>query len=358
VSLVEFLNDLMRRILFLPEQASTFSTRVDYLHYFVVAVTMIASTMVGLLAFYFFFKYRERQRLASTPIVVPSHRFEAVVIVIPLAFFLLWVFIGFRDYVWQTQVPRNAMDVYVQGKKWMWKFTYADGPNANATLHVPANRPVRLLMTSRDVIHSFFVPEFRIKQDVIPGRYTETWFEATKPGRYRIYCTEYCGTWHSQMVGEVVVMAPQEFDRWMAHQREGLVARTDTSGGARRADGEENIRGDLLSYGRRVAAAQGCFKCHTIDGVPHIGPTWVDLYKRKTPLANGESLIADEAYLTESMMQPGAKLVKGYQNVMPSYLGKLTAPESAALVEFIKSLRTESLENTPAKEASYGPVSR
>ena len=348
------LNELMRRMLFLPEQASTFSTRVDYLHYFVFVVTMLSSVGVGMGAVYFFYRYRERVKNASTPIVNPSGRFETIVISVPLVFFLVWVVIGFKDYIWYTNTPAGAMDVYVTGKKWMWHFAYPDGPNANATLTVPAGRPVRLLMTSRDVIHSFFVPEFRIKQDVIPGRYTETWFEASRAGRYRVYCTEYCGTWHSKMVGEVVVLEPAAFDRWLERQQAGLAERVDTSGGAE--FGRESFRGDLESHGRRLAAVHGCFKCHSIDGTAHIGPTWVDLYKRQTVLETGETIVADEGYLTQSMMEPYIKMVKGYKPVMPSFRGKLAPPEAAALVEYIKSLRRDGLESVPAKEPAYGPV--
>ncbi len=351
--IMRVLNDVMLTLLFLPEQASTFAMKVDLLHYFVVTVTMVASVGVGLLAVGLFFKYRETKPHASTVIVNPSGKFETVIIAVPLLFFLAWVWIGFKDYIWYTTPPKNSMDVYVTAKKWMWHFAYPDGPNANAVLHVPANRPVRLLMTSRDVIHSFFVPEFRVKQDVVPGRYTELWFEATKTGRYRLYCTEFCGTWHSQMVGEVVVLAPAEFDRWLAQQRQGLAGRVDSSGAGETAEG---MRGDLVSYGRRVAVAQGCLKCHSVDGGPHIGPTWVDLFSRPTLLATGQTVVADEGYLTESMMDPYTKVVKGYAQVMPSFRGKLTAPEAAALVEYIKSLRTENLENLPAKEPVYGPV--
>jgi cytochrome c oxidase subunit 2 len=351
-ALGHMLNDLMRALLFLPAQASTFALRVDYLHYFVVSVTMLSSTFVGLLAIYFFFRYRETKRNASTPIVTPSVRFEVLIIGVPLLFFLIWVWIGFRDYLWYTSPPRNAIDVYVTGKKWMWHFAYPDGPNGNAVLTVPADRPIRLLMTSRDVIHSFYVPEFRVKQDVIPGRYTEIWFEATKAGRYRIYCAEFCGTWHSQMVGYVVVLPPAQFDTWMAHERSGLSGRVDSSG----TDTEDTFRGDLVSYGRKVAMVQGCLKCHSVDGEAHIGPTWVDLYHRKEALANGQTVIADEGYLTESMMDPYVKVVKGYAEVMPNYRGKLTAPEAAALVEFIKSLRSDNLENVPSKEPLYGPI--
>jgi cytochrome c oxidase subunit 2 len=349
--LAQMLNELMRQMLFLPEQASTFAKKVDFLHYFVIVVTMVSSALVGLLAVAFFFKYRETKRLASTPIVTPSGKFEVVIISVPLIFFLAWVVIGFKDYLWYTSTPKGATDVYVTAKKWMWHFAYPDGPNGNAVLTVPANRPVRLLMTSRDVIHSFYVPEFRIKQDVIPGRYTETWFEATKPGRYRIFCTEMCGTWHSQMIGYVVVLPPAEFDNWMVRQKDGLVGKVDTSG-----TDAPDFRGDLVNYGRKVAGVQGCLKCHSIDGSQHIGPTWVDLYKRPTVLDNGQTIVADEGYLTDSMMDPYVKIVKGYAKVMPSYRGKLSAPEAAALVEFIKSLRSDSLENLPSKEPVYGPV--
>jgi cytochrome c oxidase subunit 2 len=324
---------------------------VDYLHYFVVTVTMAASLLLFVAVILLCVRYRETKPGASTPIVKPSVRFEVVIITVPLLFFLGWAVIGFKDYIWYTHTPKNAMDV--TGKKWMWHFAYPDGPNGNAVLTVPANRPVRLLMTSRDVIHSFFVPEFRIKQDVIPGRYTELWFEAPKPGQYNIFCTEYCGTWHSDMRGRVVVLPPAEFDAWHERARQGLADRQDTS-----ETGEDSPLGSLVAYGQRVAAAQGCFKCHTVDGTPHIGPTWVDLYQRKTLLTTGQSVVADEAYLTESMMDPFLKVVQGYAQVMPSFRGKLTAPESAALVEFIKSLRRDTLQNLPSKEPVYGPITR
>jgi cytochrome c oxidase subunit 2 len=346
-------NDLMRRMLFLPEQASTFAKPVDYLHYFVITVTMVVSVAVGLMAFAFFFKYRQRRPGQSTPLVIPSVKFEVVVIGVPLFFFLLWFVQGYKDYIWYASPPKNAMDIYVMGKKWMWKFAYPDGPNAIGTIHVPANRPVRMLMTSRDVIHSFYVPDFRIKQDVLPGRYTETWFEANKPGRYQILCAEYCGTWHSQMWGEVVVMPPAEFDAWLAEEKRGLSQRVDTGG-----DDGPGFRGSLVEYGQRIAVAQGCLKCHSMDGEPHIGPTWLDLYLRRETLDNGQTVIADEAYLTDSMIDPRGKIVRGFKPVMPTYKGKLAAPEAAALVEFIKSLRSPNVQNVPSKEAVYEPVHR
>jgi len=347
------MSDIMRSILWLPEQASTFAKRVDNLHFFMFIVTMGSSIVLGLAAFVFCFQFRQRRARQSTAIVEPSVRFELTVITLPMIFFLAWFVQGFRDFVWFTTPPQNTTDVYVMGKKWMWKFAYPDGPNAIGTLHVPADRPVRLLLTSRDVIHSFFVPDFRVKMDVLPGRYTEAWFEATKPGRYQILCAEYCGTWHSQMWGEVVVMPPTEFDEWMAQQKSGLAERVDTGG-----DDGPSFHGTLVDYGKRVAMAQGCLKCHSLTGEPHIGPTWLDLYRRRETLETGETIVADEGYLTDSMIDPRAKIVKGYKPVMPTYRGKLAAPEAAALVEFIKSLRSPNLENVPSKEAVYEPARR
>jgi len=224
------------------------------------------------------------------------------------------------------------------GKQWMWKFAYPEGPNSIGVLHVPANRPVRLLITSRDVIHSVFIPAFRVKMDAQPGRYTETWFIATKPGRYQMLCTEYCGAQHSKMWGEVVVMAPEAFDEWIKEQQRGLVSRQDVLAD----ESQVSQQGSLAQWGKQVAIYQGCLRCHNVSGPePATGPSWVDLYQQPTKLADGREIIADEAYLTESMMEPTVKVVAGYQPVMPNYQGKLSGPEAAAIVEYIKSLRSD-----------------
>jgi cytochrome c oxidase subunit II len=346
-------NDLLRRMLWLPEQASTFAVSVDHLHYFVIITTMVMSLLVGVTAIFFFFRYRRRTEHQVTPHVEPTVGFEIAAVSVPLVIFLAWFVIGFNDFAKLANPPPEAMDVYVMGKQWMWKFAYPEGPNSVGVLHVPANRPVRLLMTSRDVIHSFYVPAFRLKQDVMPNRYTETWFQATQPGRYQVLCAEYCGTQHSKMWATVVVLAPEAFDEWLKDQQRGLVARADIL-----ADPEMvNIQGNLVEQGKRVAMEQGCLRCHSInnavnDTERHIGPTWVDLYQRPTKLASGDTIIADEAYLTESMMDPNAKLTAGYQPIMPSYQGKLSGADTAAVVEFIKSLRSDRAELQPVK----GPV--
>ncbi len=343
------MNELLRRLLNLPEQASQHARDVDGLHYFVVLVTMGAGIAIFTTAFWFMVRYRRRSQDEKTPEVQPRHWHEALFVGVPLAVFLLWFAIGFGQYVDLSQPPPGAMDVFVQGKKWMWKFAYPGGPSSLDVLRVPAGRPVRLLITSRDVIHSFFVPGLRVKQDALPGRYTQTWFNADQPGRYQIFCAEYCGLSHSGMLGELVVMPPADFDAWLAEQRRGAALAQDAAA----TPGEPLMLGSsILEQGRVVAAQQGCLKCHSVDGSRHIGPTFLDLYRRQEKLSTGELVPADEAYLTRSMMDPAAQVVAGYQNVMPSFQGRMTPPEVAAVLEYLKSLKTPAVQAGP----SEGPV--
>ena len=347
------MNELLRRMLFLPEQASDYARSVDHLHYFVILTTLIAAAGVFGVATWFFVRYRRRAEGEPTPRVEPRPIHEVLFVGVPLVFFLTWFAIGFPQYVTQQTPPRDAMDVYVQGKQWMWKFAYPDGPSAVDVLRVPAGRPVRLLITSRDVIHSFFVPALRIKQDALPGRYTQAWFDAERPGRYDIFCAQYCGLSHSSMRAELVVMPAEEFDAWMATQRRGLARAQDSSP----SPGEPVLAASsLVREGERVAADQGCLKCHSVDGSRHIGPTWADLYGRAEKLTTGQTAIADEAYLTRSMMDPGADIVAGYQNVMPTYQGKLAPPQAAAIVEYIKSLRSSAARPGPSEPPAYEPI--
>ncbi len=349
------MNEFLRRVLFLPEQASSFARQVDYLHYFVIITTMLMSTAVGLTALFFFVRFRRRSESQTTPVLQPPTWLEAMFVLVPLGFFLSWFYRGYHDYVVLTTPPRESMDVYVMAKQWMWKFSYPDGPNSVGVLRVPANRPVRLMLTSRDVIHSFFVPSFRIKRDALPGRYTEAWFEAVQPGRYQVFCAEFCGTNHSNMLAEVVVMRPEEFDTWLVEQRLGRVAQQD---GTQTEDEDQSPQTNPIRQGEQLVVRYGCLKCHTVDGSPHIGPTWLDLYLRREVLESGQTIIADEAYLTESMMDPRAKVVKGFNPVMPTFKGRLAGPEAAAIVEFIKSLRSEPLERARARRPVYEPVRR
>jgi len=345
------MNELMRKLLFLPEQGSAYALQVDRLHFFVITVTMVSAALVALVSLIFFVKYRRRSEDQKTPHVEPRAIHEVFFVGVPLTLFLLWFAIGFPLFVRVQTPPKDAMDVYVQGKKWMWKFAYPGGPSGVDVLRVPAGRPVRLLITSRDVIHSFFVPDLRLKQDAVPGRYTQTWFTVSEPGHHQVFCAQYCGLGHSAMLAEIIAMPPAEFDAWMAEARHTTVVA---------AQDAPNDRMDplatLAEQGRRLASEYGCFKCHTVDGTRHIGPTWLDLYRKTERLSDGRSVVADEAYLTESMMDPAAKIVAGYQNLMPTFQGRIPAPEVAAILEFIKSLRTDTVHPEPSKGPVYAPI--
>ncbi|MFT3764298.1 MAG: cytochrome c oxidase subunit II [Minicystis sp.] len=338
------LNNLLRRILFLPPQRSTVAMEIDVLHYIVISVTMAGATVVALAAAYFMIRYRRRSTSVAGPFPNATMRvhflFEVgAVVSLALLFLAFWV-IGMRQYERTRIAPEEASTVYVTAKQWMWKFAYAEGPNSIARLYVPARRPVKLVMTSRDVIHSFYVPAFRLKYDVLPGRYTTLWFEATEPGSYPILCAEYCGTEHSVMRGEVIALEPSDFARWLADQGAGAaVAGQRYEPPATPGEGIPREPLSLVRVGENIAAEQGCFRCHTPDGTPHIGPTWAGLYQSSVPLEDGSTVIADEAYITESIMDPLSRIHLGFEPVMPSFLGKLQPPEIAAIVEYIRSLR-------------------
>lgn len=313
------MNELARWLLNLPPQASTAAGPVDHLHYFVVGVTMLGAFGVFGVAFLFMIRFRRRGD-TLTPRIIGSTRVEAFVIASLLSLFIgIWV-VGFHQFVESRRPPPGALEIYVTGKQWMWAFAYPQGPSSKGVLYVPVKTPVKLLITSRDVIHSFFVPAFRLKQDAVPGRYTHTWFSATQTGRFPIFCAEYCGAAHSQMLAEVVVLSQSDFERWLA-QPDGLIPEAS-----------------LAAQGELAAARAGCLSCHTLDATPHLGPTFSGLYGRTVQLQDGTTLVADEAYLTESMMDPLARLVVGFAPIMPSYRGRLTPFEAASIVEFIKTL--------------------
>jgi cytochrome c oxidase subunit 2 len=343
------MNELLRRLLFLPPQASTMARSIDGLHYFVIISTMLGAVLVTLVGGWFLIRYR-RARVDACPEdydvdAKPPLWMKIGAVAGLFTLFVVWWSIGVRQYLELRVAPANALEIYVTAKQWMWKFAYPEGGRTLSVLYVPAGRPVKLILTSRDVIHSFYVPDFRIKQDAIPGRYTTAWFEATAPGVHEILCTEYCGTGHSMMRGQVVALDPGEFDRWL----EGADLQRPVEGQAYQPPwvvGDEgparNV--DLVVEGERAAAAQGCLRCHSVDGTPHIGPTWAGLYDSVVPLASGETVIADAGYITESMMDPMVKLHRGFAPVMPSYLGKIRPGETAAIIAFIRSLRDVAIE--------------
>jgi cytochrome c oxidase subunit 2 len=346
---------LLHFLLRLPDASSTFALKVDALHYFIITVTCCVALCIGLVGGYFLVRYRARSEGELTARRVASHWHEIFFVSLPLTFFLLWFGIGFHDYVWTKTPPKDALDVYVTAKQWMWKFTYPGAPSAINVLHVPVGRPVRLLLTSRDVIHSFYVPDFRMKQDAIPGRYTDIWFQARTLGDHQVLCAEYCGLNHSLMRGNVKVMREEDFDRWLEAQRRSVTQGREQDA---LAEGVDPLapRDTLVDQGKDVAAQQGCLKCHTVDGAPHIGPTWLDLYGKTETLSTGERVVVNEGYITQSMMDPGSQIVAGYSPLMPTFQGRVSPLETAALIEYMKTLRSARLSPTPSEEPSYGPI--
>jgi cytochrome c oxidase subunit 2 len=338
--MTEWLNSLLHDLLFLPPQASTMARAVDTLHYTVILGTMLGAVLVGVVAVVFLIRYRAGDRpFTTTPEIHMPWRLELLLVAGTLGLFLLWWVVGFFQFVRLVTPPDGAMVVYVSAKQWMWHFDYPGGARSIALLYVPAGRPVKLVMTSRDVIHSFFVPDFRVKQDVVPGHTTVTWFEAPRPGAHEILCAEYCGTGHSTMRGQVVVLAPEVYAAWLGGAEPATpppLPPDDPFVAVGQREPRRPTR--MVEEGARAAAVYGCLRCHTLDGSTHIGPTWVGLFGKVRHFEGGGTRVADEEYLTTSMMDPAREVVFGFKPVMPSYQGILPPGEAAAIVELIRSL--------------------
>lgn len=300
-----------------PDQASTIAPKVDWLYLALILVTGSVALLIFTLITVYSIRYRRRridQRGAHIEGFVPLELFWAV---IPFLIFMGIFAWGGVIYYERSSPPKGTIDIYVVGKQWMWKLQHLEGPREINQLHIPAGYPVRLLMTSQDVIHSFYVPAFRIKQDVLPGRYTSQWFQATKPGRYHLFCAEYCGTEHSRMIGTIEVMRQEDFQQWIEAQR---------------------ATQPMKSSGKEVFARLGCDSCHSSTDTP-LGPSLHNVYQRKTSLKGGGSIIADESYLRESILNPADRIVHGYQSTMPTYRGQISDEQLNELIEYIKSLK-------------------
>jgi cytochrome c oxidase subunit 2 len=358
---LDVVNTIMRWLLHLPEQGTALARRIDELQYLEFTFFWIIGGVVIGAAILFVVRYRRRPggEHASTPEVRAPIWLEALVVAVLLGGFVLFWVIGFRQYVDASEAPAGAFEVYVTAKQWMWKFSYPNGAASAGVLYAPAGRPVRLVMTSRDVIHSFFVPAFRLKRDVVPGRYSTTWFQADRVGRYQLLCAEYCGAGHSRMWGQVVVLPPGQFDQWLT-DHVPPPADLQTEGEAEVLSPvpvDRDGLSTLAAHGLDVAARHGCFRCHTVDGTPHIGPTWLGLYGSKVPLRDGETVVADAAYLTQSMMDPLAKVRRGFAPVMPTYQGQLEPAEVGAMLEYMKTLATPASEaRASAEPLPAGPL--
>jgi cytochrome c oxidase subunit II len=299
-----------------PTEASSLSGYVDSLYFFLLCLTFVFSTGIALAIIFLAWRYRKEKHPKAVQ-VEGSLALELTWTVIPLGITMIIFIWAAAIYFYETRPPKNSMEVYVVAKQWMWKFEHTGGQREINVLHVPVGRDVRTIMTSQDVIHSFFVPAFRVKADVLPGRYTSVWFRATKVGTYHLFCAEYCGTQHSGMVGEVVVMDPKDYQAW---------AQSATDG-------------SLASRGEKDFQQYGCAMCHRSDTQGR-GPNLVGLYGHPVLLDDGRTVMADETYIRESIMNPGAQIASGFKNIMPTFQGQITEDEMVALVAYVKALGT------------------
>jgi cytochrome c oxidase subunit 2 len=302
----------------LPQAASSLAEKVDALYFYLSGVTAFFTLLISGVLIFFVIRYRRRAPFEIPRPVSGSHRLEAVWTVIP--FIIAMSFFGWATHLYFQQVrsPKLATEVYVVGKQWMWKLQHSTGQREINELHVPKGRKIRLIMTSEDVIHSFFMPEFRIKADVLPGRYTDLWFEATKTGTFYLFCAEYCGMNHSGMIGSIIVMEPREFDNWLT--------------------GNAGNQSPAVA-GQQLFQSLGCASCHGVNGEGGRGPTLAGLFGQQTLLTTGQSVIADEGYIRESIVNPQAKIVAGFTPIMPTFQGQVSEDQLLQLLAFIKSLR-------------------
>ena len=302
-----------------PEVASTIAANVDLLYLFLILVTAFFTALIFGLVFYFAVKYRRRPgKIAEQQDQHAGVGLEIAWSAIPFLITLVMFTWGSSLYIANSRVPENAMDIYVVGRQWMWKIQHPSGRREINELHVPLGQPVKLTMASQDVIHSFYIPAFRVKQDVLPGRYVTMWFQPTRAGEYHLFCAEYCGTYHSGMIGRVVVMQPDEFQKWLGGVTEESPVRT----------------------GEKLFSNFNCVNCHA-TGARQRCPQLGGLYGTDVPLEGGATAKFDETYIRESIINPNAKIVRGYPAVMPTYRGQLSEEQILDLIAYIKSLTPE-----------------
>ena len=299
-----------------PPEASTTAGEVDALYFVLIAISLFFIAVVFVPIVFFCFKYRRGSKADRSNPSSGSNLVEVGWTTLPMLMGLCLFAWGAIDYFRIERKPDNAIQVQVVGKQWMWKIQHAEGKREINELHIPINQTIALTLTSQDVIHSFFVPAFRVKQDVVPGKYTSQWFKPTRVGEYHIFCSQYCGTQHAQMIGRVVVMQPQAYALWLktGEQAESIVR-----------------------AGERLFHDRGCSGCHSPNSQFH-APLLQGLYRKPVPLADGTMVTADDQYLRDSILQPGKQITAGYANIMPSFSGHLTEEEIMQLIAYVKAI--------------------
>jgi cytochrome c oxidase subunit 2 len=300
-----------------PPEASTIAPYMDALYFFLLLLTVIGLLLVGGLIFGFSLRYRRSRNPVATQIE-GSTLMEATWTIIPLALFLVCFVWGALLYFRIYNPPANSMNIYIVGKQWMWKAEHPGGQHEINSLHVPIGRPIQLTMISQDVFHSFSIPDFRVKREVIPGRYTTVWFNATDVGTYHLFCTQYCGTQHSGMIGEVTAMTPADYEKWAQQSTSGM---------------------SLAQNGERLYASMGCNACHNGSATAR-GPNLAGVYGSKLTLTNGSEVLVNEAYLRDAILNPSEHVTAGFAPIMPTYQGQISEDGLIDLVEYIKTLQT------------------
>jgi cytochrome c oxidase subunit 2 len=318
---------MLERLGLMPPQASTVASQVDLLYAFLILVTAFFSILIAGAVIGLSIKYRRRSDHDRTPHIHGSTALEIAWSIIPFGITMIMFFWGAQLFVALKRPPDDALQVNVVGKQWMWKLQHLEGRREINELHVPLGRPVKLTLTSEDVIHSFYVPAFRIKQDAVPGRYTTTWFEATKVGSYHLFCAEYCGTVHSGMIGKIVVMDPADYQAWLSG--EGVTG----AGVANASTGPVSV----TAAGEGLFGQLGCATCHQAAGGA-LGPSLVGVAGKDVALDGGGRATADDDYLRESILTPQSKVVAGFKPVMPTFKGQVSEEQILQLIAYIKSL--------------------
>jgi len=305
-----------------PEVASNLASKVDAVIWFITVISLVFFILISIFLVYFAIRYRRRQENEETPYITGSHVLETIWTIIPSILLIVIFVYGFVVYKDMRTPPEDSLEVTVIGRQWLWQFKYNNGKTTLNELYIPEGRPIKLVMTSEDVLHSFFVPAFRVKQDLVGGMYTYLWFTPTKNGTYELFCAEYCGTGHSAMLGKVIVMSPQEYEKWEKGEEEKAVASLPPA-----------------ELGKQLYTQRGCNACHSIDGSTLVGPTWKGLYGHEVVMQDGTKVTADENYIREAILEPQAKLVKGFGPVMPSFKGVVSDDEITDLIAYIKTLK-------------------
>lgn len=314
------------QIPFAPVQASALAAQTDLLYLYWLAISVFFSCLIFSLVLFFAVKFKRKspdeKGAAIHGNLLLEITWSAIPFVIAMSLFFWGTVIFFNNF----RAPENAQEIFVVGKQWMWKIQHPEGRREINELHVPVGRAIRLKMTSEDVIHSFYMPAFRIKMDAVPGRYTSTWFQATKTGRFHLFCAEYCGTEHSQMIGWVVVMPEEDYEQWLTSGTEPSVA--------------------MQISGEELFTKSRCNTCHhTASGA--LGPNLAGIFGKQVQLSDGRKVTVDDGYLRESILKPQAKLVAGYAALMPTYQGQLSEEQILQIISYIKGLKQETADGNP-----------